>query len=265
MINEIKRILQNIQVQRPVKDEAIIYGNYTTTKKEAFYNDANRCYVVRDYLKNSEEVSTVQSFSDFIKEELKRRNKETGKYATAVISSQGGHFTADDDFQRGNCTFRRSLSEQWLAFKNCIGRSYSHEEFLLLMQKLSPSIVNFEELYPTLLDIRVIGRAETVSKPFYVNGETEEGVKIKFKMRGGEDEDIILPDSFIVRLPYAKGNYDKLYDVEVNLVYDNRGGVSILIQAPKFEQAEEQALLDEVNFLKEELKQYPELLVLFNF
>lgn len=87
----------------------------------------------------------------------------------------------------------------------------------------------------------------------------------KFKMRGGEDEDIILPDSFTVRLPYAKGNYDKLYDVEVNLVYDNRGGVSILIQAPKFEQAEEKALLDEVEFLKEELKQYPELLVLFNF
>ena len=84
MINEIKRILQNIQVQRPVKDEAIIYGNYTTTKKEAFYNDANRCYVVRDYLKNSEEVSTVQSFSDFIKEELKRRNKETGKYVRII-------------------------------------------------------------------------------------------------------------------------------------------------------------------------------------
>ena len=28
---------------------------------------------------------------------------------------------------------------------------------------------------------------------------------------------------------------------------------------------EEQALLDEVTFLKEELKQYPDLLVLFNF
>lgn len=266
MINEIKKILQNIQVQRPVKDEAIIYGNYTTTTKEAFYDDSDRCYRVRDYLKNSEEVSTVQSFSDFIKEELKRRDKTTGKLATAVINSAGGHFTADDDFQRGNCTFKRSLSEQWLAFKRCIGNSYSHEEFLLLMQKLSPSIVNFEDLYPTLLDIRVIGRAETVSKPFYVNGETEAaGVKIKFKMRGGEDEDIILPDHFTVRLPYAKGNYDKLYDVDVNLVYDNRGGVNILIQAPMFEQAEEKALLDEVEFLKNELKQYPDLLVLFNF
>lgn len=66
-------------------------------------------------------------------------------------------------------------------------------------------------------------------------------------------------------LPYAKGNYEKLYDVDVQLVYDNRCGINVLIQAPRFEQAEEQALLDEVEFLKEELKQYPDLLVLFNF
>ena len=133
------------------------------------------------------------------------------------------------------------------------------------MQKLSPSIVDFEELYPQFLDIRVIGRAETVSKPFYVNGETESGVKIKFKMQGGEDENIILPDYFTIRLPYAKGNYEKLYDVRVQLVYDNRCGINILIQAPQFEQVEEKALLDEVKFLKEELSKYPDLLVLFNF
>lgn len=265
MISEIKTILQKIQQQRPVKDEATIYGNYTTIKKEAFYNDAEQRYIVRDYLKSCENVSTVQSFSDFIKEELKRRDKATGKLATAIISSSGGYFTADDDFQRGNCKFTRSLSEQWEAFKKCIGQTFNHEEFLRLMQKLSPSIVNFEELYPLFLDIRVIGRSESVSKPFYVNGECESGVKIKFKMHGGEDEDIILPDHFTIRLPYAKGNYEKLYDIDVQLVYDNRCGINVLIQAPRFEQAEEQALLDEVEFLKEELKQYPDLLVLFNF
>lgn len=207
MISEIKTILQKIQQQRPVKDEATIYGNYTTIKKEAFYNDAEQRYIVRDYLKSCENVSTVQSFSDFIKEELKRRDKATGKLATAIISSSGGYFTADDDFQRGNCKFTRSLSEQWEAFKKCIGQTFNHEEFLRLMQKLSPSIVNFEELYPLFLDIRVIGRSESVSKPFYVNGECESGVKIKFKMHGGEDEDIILPDHFTIRLrDYFKEN-----------------------------------------------------------
>ncbi len=265
MISEIKRILQKIQEQRAIKDTATIYGNYTTTTKEAVYNDSSRCYEVRNYLKTKEEVSTVKSFSKFIKEELRRRNKGTGNLATAIISSTGGKFTADDDFQRGICEFKRSLSEQWIAFANCIGRTYSHADFLLLIQKLSPSIVNFEKLYPQLLDIRVIGRAETVSKPFYVKGEAEEGVKIKFKMHGGEDEKIVLPDKFTLRLPYAKGNYDKLYEVDVDLVYDNRCGLSILIQAPKFEQTEERALLDEVDYLKQELKQYPDLLVLFNF
>ena len=265
MINEIKEILHNIKAQRPVKDTATIYGNYTTTTKEEFYNDAEQQYKVREHLKTCENVSTVKSFTDFIKEELSRRERPTGEFATAVIDSNGGRFTADDDFQRGNCKFTRSLSQQWLMFKECIGRTYSHEEFLRLLQSLSPSIKNFQDLYPIFLDIRVIGRAETVSKPFYVNGESEEGIKIKFKMRGGEDESIILPDTFKIALPYAKGNYEKLYEVDVNLVYDNRCGVNILIQAPTFEQVEEKALLDEVEFLKENLSQYKDLLVLFNF
>lgn len=138
MISEIKTILQKIQQQRPVKDEATIYGNYTTIKKEAFYNDAEQRYIVRDYLKSCENVSTVQSFSDFIKEELKRRDKATGKLATAIISSSGGYFTADDDFQRGNCKFTRSLSEQWEAFKKCIGQTFNHEEFFKTYAKVKP-------------------------------------------------------------------------------------------------------------------------------
>lgn len=265
MISAIKRILENTQQLRPVKEAVTIYGNYSEKEKEAIYNDAERQYKTREPLKTCENVSTVKSFTDFIKEELKRRDRETGKFATAVIDANGGRFTADDDFQRGNCKFTRSLSEQWLAFRDCIGRSYNHEEFLRLMQKLSPSIVNFEELYPLFLDIRVIGRSENVSKPFYVNGETECGVKIKFRMQGGEDESITLPDTFTIRLPYAKGNYEKYYNVDVQLVYDNRCGINILIQAPKFEQAEEKALLDEVEYLKAELSQYKDLLVLFNF
>lgn len=265
MINEIKKILEKVQQQRPVKEMVTIQGNYTDKTAEAIYNDALQRYETREPLKSCENVSTVKSFADFIKEELKRRGQETGKLATAVINSTGGYFTADDDFQRGNCNFERSLSEQWLAFKNCIGKSFNHEEFLRLMQKLSPSIVDFEELYPTFLDIRVIGRAESVSKPFYVNGETECGVKLKFKMQGGDDENIVLPDSFKIRLPYAKGNYDKFYEIDVQLVYDNRCGINILIQAPRFEQAEEKALLDEVEFLKDALSKYPDLLVLFNF
>ena len=265
MINEIKTILKNIQQQRPVREAITIHGNYTNKTVEAIYNDSAQRYETQNPLKTCENVSTVESFADFIREELKRRDRETGKLATAVIDSNGGRFTADDDFQTGNCKFTRSLSEQWIAFRDCIGRSYNHEEFLRLMQKLSPSIVNFENLYPTFLDIRVIGRAETVSKPFYVKGETESGIRIKFKMQGGEDENITMPEKFSIALPYAKGNYEKLYNVDVQLVYDNKCGINILIQAPMFEQVEEEALLDEVKYLKKELSKYPDLLVLFNF
>ena len=136
MISEIKKILEKIQAQRPVKETVTIHGNYTDKEIEAIYNDAAQKYETRDPLKTCENVSTVESFADFIKEELKRRDRETGKLATAVIDSNGGRFTADDDFQRGNCKFTRSLSEQWIAFKDCIGKTYGHEDFLRLMQKV---------------------------------------------------------------------------------------------------------------------------------
>lgn len=262
---EITKILQKIQQQRPVKEEVTLRGSYSEKKVEAIYNDSEQLYEVQPPLKPEEEVTTVESFRDYIKEELSRRGKTSGKLATVSINKNGGRFVADDDFQQGKCVFRRSLSEQWLTFKNCIGESFSHEEFLRLMQKLSPSIVGFKDLYPDLLDIRVIGRAENVSKPYYVKGESQSGVQIKFKMRGGEDENIILPEHITLKLPYAKGKNDKTYTVDADLVYENSYGIQILVQAPLFEQVEEMALLDETEFLKKELSKYPDLLVLFNY
>lgn len=200
---------------------------------------------MREYLKTKENVSNVQSFADFIGEELKRRNNPSGKMATAVINSSGGYFTADDDFQRGNCEFTRKLSEQWNYFASSLDRRYGHEEFLRFLQRLSPSIQNFHDLYSNMLDIRIIGRGEMQSNPYYINGEAASGYKIKYKMQDGELEENILPDHFVVKMPYAKGNYKTLYEIQVDLMYlnDGHGGLQILVQAPTFEQVEEQASL----------------------
>ena len=85
MINEIKTILKNIQQQRPVREAITIHGNYTNKTVEAIYNDSAQRYETQNPLKTCENVSTVESFADFIREELKRRDRETGKLATAVI------------------------------------------------------------------------------------------------------------------------------------------------------------------------------------
>ena len=70
---EITKILQKIQQQRPVKEEVTLRGSYSEKKVEAIYNDSEQLYEVQPPLKPEEEVTTVESFRDYIKEELSIR------------------------------------------------------------------------------------------------------------------------------------------------------------------------------------------------
>lgn len=260
-------LLKNVRERRPEKSEVTIYGNYSTKTKEAVYNDGEEEYTVREDIKSGESVSSVRSFATFIKEELRRRDNTTGNFATATINSKGGIFYADDDFIKGKCEFTRKLSQQWEALASCVDKTLRHEELLRVMQKLSPSIENFHELYIDLLDVRIIGRSEMTSNPIFVDGEATSGYKIKFKMQSGDQEESTLPCYFVCKVPYAKGNYEQMYEVPIELMYlnDGNGHLNILFQCPTFENIEETAMLDEVNYLKDELKKHEDLLVLFNY
>lgn len=75
------------------------------------------------------------------------------------------------------------------------------------------------------------------------------GYKISFKLQSGTQEDVVLPNRFIVHLPYSRGRQDVLYDVPVELMYLNNGTgrVEILFQIAELERIEEEALKDEVD------------------
>lgn len=265
------KLFERIDCKRESKLNITEYGVYSERQIEAVYSDYDKKYIITERKDRRLDVSTVDSFIDFIREELKRNKNKTGKIATVIINNSGGFFSADDDFKTTSCRYNRSLTAAWGALTNVANCKINHEQLLTTLQKLRPYIANFENLYLTLLDIRSIGRSEMISNPVFIPGEdglsAGSGYKISFKLQSGTQEDVVLPNRFVVKLPYSRGRQDVLYDVPVELMYLNNGTgrVEILFQIAELEEIEEQALKDEVLYLKEGLKEFEDLLVLLNY
>lgn len=260
-------LLKRIDNKREVKINVTEYGVYTNRQIEAVYNDDNQCYETEERAKRHKDVSFVGSFIDFIDEELKRAGNDTGKMATVVINQNGGSFCADDDYKEKGCDYRRALTVLWQTLKNVANQKLTHEQLLVALQKLRPCIPNFEELYIKLLDIRTIGKSEMISNPVFVNNGAETGYKIKFKLQSGVDDEVELPANFTCVVPFAKGRADVTYEVPIELMFLNNGSgrVEVLFQCSELERIEEKALQDEVDYLKEGLAKYKDLLVLLNY
>lgn len=266
------KIFERLDKKRESKINITDYGVYTSREAEAVYSDNEQEYIKSERKNRNLNVSTVDSFIDFIREELKRVDNKTGYMATVTINNEGGLFSADDDFKKITCEYSRSLTEGWKALENVANTKIGHEQLLVTLQKLRPYIENFEELYFTLLDIRAIGRSEMISNPvFFTDGAgsfgASSGYKITYKLSSGTQEEVNLPNKFEVILPYSRGRQDVLYKVPVELMYLNNGSgrIEILFQIAELERIEETALQEEVEYLKEKLSEFSELLVLLNY
>lgn len=267
----LNKLLKKLEQKREALIDVKDYGVYSSRNVEAIYNDNHECYNITSQNKRNIYVSTVDSFIDFIREEFKRADNNTGNISTVIINSSGGHFCADDDFKNITCEYQRSLTAGWKALENVANHKINHEQLLTVLQKLRPYIDDFENLYFTLLDIRTIGRSEMVSNPVFFAGENgfgaSSGYKITYKLQSGNQEESILPSRFTVNLPYSRGRQDILYEVPIELMYLNNGNgsIEVLFQIPELEQIEEQALQDEVEYLENKLGEFKDLLVLLNY
>lgn len=266
----LSKLLDRFDKKRDIAIEVTDYGVYSSRKVEAIYNDSDRCYRTKSWATRNLNVSTVDSFVDFIAEEFKRAENETGNKATVVINRHGGNFSGNDDFRDISCSYERSLTTGWIELDHIANTKINHETLLTTLQKLRPYINNFEDLYLTLLDIRSIGRSEMISNPVFVPGDdmvANSGYKITYKLQSGTQEDVTLPNRFEVVLPYSRGRQEVCYKVPVELLYLNNGNgrIEIVFQVAELEQIEEQALQDEVDYLKSKLAQFKDLLVLLNY
>lgn len=263
MLKELLEFLQ--QQKRETKTDVKIYGKYgDVRKREAIYEDSAGKYKVMNCgCQEDIEVHSSRSFIEYIKEELRRRENETGRNATLTIGINGGKFVADDSFDEGVCEYSRINSQQWNLLKSLNGKFLNHEEFLLDLSRLSPSVQDFKNVYKNYLKIRKMGESELVSNPVFVDGEAESGYMVKYKLRGGNEADGIVPDGFTVNVPFIKAS-KKLYEVRVDcqILNDSSNSIRIKVNIPTIEKIEEDAVIDEITEIKEALKEQTDLLVL---
>lgn len=252
--------------QRPEKITKTQYGQYSQRDVELIYNDKAKEYEEYTSAPENKTVGSVKAFSNCIKEELRRREKTTGDKATVRIYSNGGTFIPDEDFGVFKITYDRINSQQWNLIKGNINKIMSHRVFLEFVQSLKPSIQNFDELFARLSSIRMIGNSTLCSTPIFVNNQQEQGYKCTYKLEDGYEGEELLPNGFICTVPFVKAG-EKLYEIPIEVLFyrseDDELGIRVM--SPLFENIEEQAIIDEAQFIKEDTKDYTDLLVLSDF
>lgn len=267
MLEEIaKEVGQLLLKQRPEKIEKLEYGQYSSRSIELLYNDGEKEYEQLNSRPENKTVGSVKAFTEYIKEELRRRGNEAGDKATVRISSTGGYFIPDEDFGIFKTTYQRINSQQWMYIREHINKIMSHRVFLEFVQALKPSIEEFETLFARLSSIRLIGNSTLCSNPIFTNGEQEQGYKCKYKLEDGYEGEEILPQGFIAKVPFVKAG-ETFYDVPIELLFyrDENDELGIRVMCPLFENIEEQAIIDEANYIKEQTKNHEKLLVLSDF
>lgn len=244
------------------------YGAYFGSKQyEGTYSDANKVYKIKKNECVDNKVRSAKAFIEYIKEELKRRKNTTGLFATARIHMQGGNFRADCNYNEGCCLYERLHSEQFNTLEAYNGQVLDHEGFLIMLQKLKPSIEDFSELYKRCSKIRIVGRSEVNSTPIFDDsGEAESGYRCQYRLSDGTDEEAVLPADFYVSLPFVKaGERQYTYHVELLFFNTKSSEIAVKVQVTDWETNFEQAIIDEAADIKEALSEYTDLLVLADF
>lgn len=272
MENEIliSKLIDNVKEEkRPISAHIIEYGKYTNRERVVFYNDREQHYdkpYVADTVKKTE-VRSAKAFIAYIKDELARRNNEKGHHASVQIGLVGGKFTADDNFNEGICTYSRLKSEQLEALESAKNETFSQSGFLQLLQRLKPSIPDFKNIWTTFSKLRIERNSRMASNPvFDDNLEMEEGCICTYEIQSGANtgttEEVRIPLEFDVTMPFVKAG-ENFYNFKVELVVSKGNyGVEITTVIPDYERRIEQAIIDEAEFIKNELKESAELLVL---
>lgn len=267
MLNEITEAAEKLVLkQRPEKVMKVQYGQYSSREIELLYNDSQKSYQQLNSKPDNKIVGSMKAFADCIKEELRRRENETGDKATVRIFSEGGYFIPDEDFGIFMTSYERINSQQWNYIKSHINKIMNHRAFLEFVQALKPSIDGFDNLFQRLSSIRLIGNSTLCSNPIFTNGEQEQGYKCSYKLEDGYEGEEILPQGFICHVPFVKAG-EKLYEIPIELLFyrDDNDELGIRVMCPLFENIEEQAIIDEAEFIKEQTAEYKQLLVLSDF
>lgn len=252
--------------KRPELIDVTVYGRYSNRKQTYLYNDSEEEYQLHRSTPDDKTVRSVKAFVEIIKEELLRRENETGQNATVKINLEGGYFIPDDDFGEEMIKFSRLNSQQWNLIKGGINKVYNHREFLKFLQALAPSVDNFTEIFKSFSLLRLVGKSVLTSNPIITSEGQSEGYTCTYKLEDGCDGEEHFPTGFCLSVPFAKAG-EKFYNIDIELLFfrNEDDELRIEVQCPLFENIEEQAIIDEAQFVKEKTESYANLLVLSDF
>lgn len=266
IVDFIEELIHNLTKERPVITDCESTGKYKKIPEIRIYNDSKRCYERISYESSKKTVHNKKAFAELITEELARRANETGAFATVQLNSEGGKFIPDENTGEYIEYYERALSQQWKLIKNGINKHYDHKNFLLFLQALKPSIDNFQEVFRSFAHLRMIGGTTLSSNPIFTEGANTSGYKCTYKLATGEDGEETFPSSFRVTVPFAKAD-DLTYDIDIDLLFykDSDDEIMIEVFCPEYEHVEEQAIIEEADYIKKQLEDYEDLLILSDF
>lgn len=264
VLKEAIEVLKN--KKRPELIDVTVYGRYSFRNQTYLYNDSQQRYELHRAVPADKTVRSVKAFVEIIKAELLRRGNETGQNSTIKINLDGGYFIPDDDFGEEMIKFSRLNSQQWNLVKAGINKVYNHREFLKFLQALAPSIDNFTEIFKSFSLLRLVGKSVLTSNPIITSEGQAEGYTCTYKLEDGCDGEEHFPTGFCLRVPFAKAG-EKFYNIDIELLFfrNEDDELRIEVQCPLFENIEEQAIIDEAQFVKEKTESYTNLLVLSDF
>ena len=252
--------------KRPELIECPVYGQYSANPITFMYNDDRKQYEMRKSQPSDKRVRSVKAFAKIIAEELRRRENSSGDKSTVSINLSGGEFIPDDDYGYSKITFERLNSQQWKLIKSGINTRMDHKQFLLFLQGLKPSIEYFADVFRSYATLRMIGRTELTSNPVFTEDGQNSGYTCSYKLEDGTTGEEKFPTGFVATVQFAKAG-DKSYDIPIDLLFTRNEDdeIEIEVLCPEFENIEEQAIIDEADFIKEQTKNYTDLLVLSDF
>lgn len=300
-MEKILEFVKKLTEKRTVERLRSEYGKYSMRNRYCEYSDAKQEYKA-PFTKGADntEVHSIKAFTDYIAEEFKRRDNASGKCATVQLGINESSFCADDDFNSGCCTYNRIASEQLKQLQNFNGQTLDQEELIEMILRLKPSLINYGLLFHTNeLDKEKLADIinapdfplEIKAKEYYNNifatysklkisrnammnlnpvfgedGESDNSYTCTFRLitgnNQGTDESVKIPEGFNVLCPFVKaGNYFCNFYVDIQPL-NNNGQVEFAVKIPNYDTEIEGAIINEAEVIKENLKQYPELLVL---
>lgn len=299
-MEKILEFIKSITEKRPVLGTRTEYGKYTSRLRTVEYSDRDKVYQnPAEVYSNNIEVHSIKAFTDYISEEFKRRNNATGKFATVQLGIEKSEFTADDDFNEGVCTYNRIKSEQLKQIQHYNGQELDQEDLIEMLLRLKPSIINYgfianmeteadnynevintqdfsaqmqakgyyNDIFATYSKLKISRNATMNINPvFGADGESDNSYTCTFRLTAGNnagtDEDIKIPEGFYIACPFVKaGYYFCVLYVDIQPL-NNNGNVTFAVKVPNFETEIENAIIHESKVIKENLKDYSELLVL---